>query len=684
MYTLINIIRSKSFYTPISQSKNFLNPQRRKNLLLFMLYIIGAIFYSLSLCHLNESKMKCFNQIGAQCYYVLCILGFIASCFTVISIYIIIIFNFNKLHLSIITFIYFLFYLIDHNFGVEKHGLLNFLGFIFISLVLFLLVLYIHMIYFFIKKRRYISVIILIFPFLLIYVFFKIYKATHFSCVGWEKGLNDTSIDNSSKDYPCNIEIPSPHRCYLGELGPYANFILLLKQNCQDPNLLKQEKQKFLNDMKNLKYFEKSKKNHFGYPLTNKGDFNANDYGTITDPGKKSFEKDVNEKVILMDLYNENKDLYYPNISKPEIEVIFNDDGGKIIFNIEKNESLIEERKKLINNNSIYKNVLVIFIDTLSRPHFYRKFPKTYKFLNQFSKYEENFDKKNITVFEYFKYHSLVPWTEPNLKAAYYGTKIEGNGVHFCKYFKENGYILGRINAFCEKETVFNDKNTSFFDHGEWDHEGLSLACMKTFYDNFFNLRLTSILRKCSFGKDINEHSIEYLKKFWLTYLSENKLFLFQTLDGHEPTGEVLGYFDNTLFEFLNDFYSKGYFEDTAILIFSDHGQHLNGPFYLLDSQDFNIERALPTLFLILPNNNILYKNNNYEKIKFNQQTLITSFDIYNTLIHIVFGENSEITKTKSCSFGKSLLTEIDYKQRFCTSPMFENQILECKCDKKI
>ena len=92
-----------------------------------------------------------------------------------------------------------------------------------------------------------------------------------------------------------------------------------------------------------------------------------------------------------------------------------------------------------------------------------------------------------MTVFEFFKFHSLVPWTEPNLKAAYYGTKIEGNWVHLCNYFKENGYILGRINAFCEKESVFNDKNTSFFDHGERDHEGLSLACMKTFYDNLVN-----------------------------------------------------------------------------------------------------------------------------------------------------------------------------------------------------
>ena len=153
-------------------------------------------------------------------------------------------------------------------------------------------------------------------------------------------------------------------------------------------------KQKFLNDLKNLKYSKESKKIHFGYPITNKGGFNGDEFGTITDPGKRSFEDKVNEEVILVDLFTENKDLYYPNISKPEIEVILDDKGGKILISIEKNETLVEERRKLRNNNSIYKNVLVIFIDTLSRPHFYRKFPKTAEFLKKFTSYEENFEKK--------------------------------------------------------------------------------------------------------------------------------------------------------------------------------------------------------------------------------------------------------------------------------------------------
>ena len=39
----------------------------------------------------------------------------------------------------------------------------------------------------------------------------------------------------------------------------------------------------------------------------------------------------------------------------------------------------------------------------------------------------------------------------------------------------------------------------------------------------------------------------------------------------------------------------------------------LNSPLYLLDSQDFDIERTLPTLFLLVPNNKKLYKNSFFE-----------------------------------------------------------------------
>ena len=63
-----------------------------------------------------------------------------------------------------------------------------------------------------------------------------------------------------------------------------------------------------------------------------------------------------------MDLYNKNKDKYYPDQPKPEIEVIFRGNQGKIRINVERNETLIKERKNKINErNLIYKNILIFF-----------------------------------------------------------------------------------------------------------------------------------------------------------------------------------------------------------------------------------------------------------------------------------------------------------------------------------
>ena len=79
--------------------------------------------------------------------------------------------------------------------------------------------------------------------------------------------------------------------------------------NCKAPKLFNHEKKIFLNDLNKLKYLEKSKKNHFGYPLTNNGDFNPNDFGSLVIPGNLNFQDIINERVILMDLYDKYKDI---------------------------------------------------------------------------------------------------------------------------------------------------------------------------------------------------------------------------------------------------------------------------------------------------------------------------------------------------------------------------------------
>lgn len=540
------------------------------------------------------------------------------------------------------------------------------------------------------KYRNIYFVILLFFSFSPIFLLFNIYKLNHFSCKNWAKGLNNTYIDNISKDYPCLINIPKNNSCYLSEIGKYFDFSSKFRPSCLDKKLLKSQKDYFLYSLKkyDIKYFNISTKKYFGYPITNNDKFNICEYGTILTKDIKNLEIELHKNIILMDLYKKNKTKYYPNEPEPEIYVDFKKEKGEIKIKIHKNKTLIEEKKKiakLYNNKLMFKNVIVMFFDTISRAHFFRKFPKTIFFLNKFSKYETNFSKKKMSIFQFFKYNSINTYTDPNLKAAYYGAKINGQGTYFADYFKNKGYILGKATTFCEKSSVIFDKNNTTINQIRWDHEGISIPCIKGIYKGVLLGKLTSLIKKCLFGKQIFEYSLEYLESFLKTYFDYNKMFLFESGEGHEPTGQIVGYLDDILYKFLYKLYSKNFLLNTTIIIFSDHGQHLSGLLYLLKLKDFFYERTLPILFLIVPNIPELYNESLYEKIKSNQQVFITPYDIYYTLIHIALGVTiSEINKNISSFYGESLLTPINYSLRYCQSRIYDFQIDSKSCNCKL
>jgi hypothetical protein len=156
-----------------------------------------------------------------------------------------------------------------------------------------------------------------------------------------------------------------------------------------------------------------------------------------------------------------------------------------------------------------------------------------------------------MTIFQFLKYHSVNTFTNPNLKAAYFGATFDGNGTHFANYFKNNGYIIGRASTLCEKINVYSNSPLNYI---IWDHESISIPCIKGAYNNKMTKKLSSIIRRCLFGKDIFKHSLQYLESFWTAYLENNKMFLFDSGEGHEPTGQSVGYLDRIFYNFLFKF----------------------------------------------------------------------------------------------------------------------------------
>ena len=121
--------------------------------------------------------------------------------------------------------------------------------------------------------------------------------------------------------------------------------------------------------------------------------------------------------------------------------------------------------------------------------------------------------------------------------------------------------------------------------------------------------------------------------------------------------------------------------EDTALFILSDHGNsYFNYVYYyIFKSDDSLIERTYGTLFIILPNNKKdKIGEEYYNAIHGNQQTLISPFDIHDTLIHIIFGNNTLYNKEVYSHHGNSLLSKFDGKSRNCDN--WKGYLIEEEC----
>ena len=84
-------------------------------------------------------------------------------------------------------------------------------------------------------------------------------------------------------------------------------------------------------------------------------------------------------------------------------------------------------------------------------------------FLDGFTRYDPKPDTKNFTVFQFFKYHSIKPRTEHNIKPMFYGVSYkEHNGTNIVKYYKEQGYITGHTGTTCSREIFDIDLNIKY------------------------------------------------------------------------------------------------------------------------------------------------------------------------------------------------------------------------------
>ena len=576
---------------------------------------------------------------------------------------------------QLIIFILIIIFIIykDHDDSFIHHGILNLFSLFVLLLLGEIIILIIIMLINYIKRKKYKTLrnIILVFIMIFTYIYIKI--KDKYYCKNWDKGLNNTHINNNVSIYSCSINIPK-EKCLIDIFSPLLDFSRFAHKKCEKRN----KKEKYLlKQISNLKNSIDLKK--IGFPIT------IGDKEEII--GNPAMYSDTLLKFVinnLIDIDNMNQTSSF-NKKIPEVILDYtNNSFGELKIKINYNENLSQKRKNIMTNN-YSNNILYIYLDNLSRVHFYRQYKKTAKFIKKFLKYEgfsikNNYEHK-FHGFEFMKYHKFLGATLYNAIPMFNGVYFDSKNkmISIVKDLKDLGYITCNVQDICHKELMSIGKFNNY-SYIEFDHEYAAPNCDPNIYSygyGFFGGE-NGIIRKCLYGKENFEHSVEYGKQFWIAY-KENKRFLrIVNTYAHEYSGEKSKYSDDALFNFLNVLYNSNQLENTVVFLAGDHGFALMGIYKLLNSKDWDIEQYFPIFIILVPDLKNVSYNEQYSEIIKNQQNLITPFDIYYTIRHIAYGEKyKDPPLNGNKEDGESLFKFINPLNRTCSKYIM---IKNCQC----
>lgn len=302
-------------------------------------------------------------------------------------------------------------------------------------------------------------------------------------------------------------------------------------------------------------------------------------------------------------------------------------------------------------------NFNVIFIDSVSRQHFFRSLPHTVRLFQELAANETQ--KTLVLDFELFQaVRSRTFETLQTLFAGEIDPLEKPFGVsempsetlkteYLLKILKERGYTTLWLEDLCYKWEWGLSKdlrvhNKSLNREEIW--QNLQTALQKASIDSLeITYAMCRILSEnkvpdpfhgpdsiCQNGKHQHEYLLEYLlhyqeamlvaRKPWFTFLETNV--------GHEGTGRRIQTIDIFLSRYLAQ---AARFQNTLTLIMSDHGNSYGE--FLEKTTEGRMELFHPHLFMIIPNEvaSVLGPHS-VDALLTNQQQLISHLDLHYTL----------------------------------------------------
>ena len=610
-----------------------------KNFIIFFLFFISYFLFFLSLEKCIQGEDICCTKFSWMKRKV--IEESISCIITIVLLELIILKKISKFHFFHFIIVFFLFYSYSNGITFDDHGYYN-IQYFFIIIISFLLFIFFFKCLYSIKNKK--ILILYTFLFVILILVLRTSINNKFGCDDWKNGLNNTFIDNNKTKYKCVIQFPK--FCYY-KIGKYfldVNRFYTSKcvNNAYNPiqNFLKRSKSPFINE----------NTFNFGFPLTNK------DQKILNNISIDDFNSYVYQNLIDMNnvtLVNLLKD------KKPEISIDFSKNiNGQMNINLNFNKTLSYERKQLERLANPYsKNIMIIYLDSVSRAYSIRQLRKTLKFFESFISYKgkgnSKFPFENFHSFQFFKYHSHKFCTVGNFPILFYGNHRNRTNKHINLYFKKKGFVTGYI-----ADTCYNDFTISFHNFSSddvFDHH--YVVCDPNYFAQSSKLY-------CNYNKIYIEFLLEYANQFWRKYNNNQKFLLILSNFAHESSYEKLKYIDNIMYEFISRLFNDNLLKETSLFLLSDHGISIPSIYYL--TEFFKFEKVLPMFYLLVNDRKNINYESQYKYLNENQQAFITGYDIYNTILNLIYGDKygTEETKNITAKHGQSLFFKINSQNR--------------------
>lgn len=335
----------------------------------------------------------------------------------------------------------------------------------------------------------------------------------------------------------------------------------------------------------------------------------------------------------------------------------------------------VEDERNLRSLPKPRLNVILAGIDSVSKLNFVRHFPRTRKFL-----------KEKLFAYEMKGYTKVGDNTFPNLVPLLTGRTVEHywnetmrNSFYFdsldfiWKDYAKRGYRT--FYAEDEPQTgTFNYLKRGFFDPPtDYYFRPLALALKSS------NVKKYS-KSHCLNGQIETDLIYDFLRDF-VEGMGTRPFFAFAMVSTltHDYLNNA-GLADEPTVRLLEDLWSAGVLNDSALVLFSDHGLRFGA---IRETYIGQFEERLPFMFIHFPTWFLDQNPEIAESLSTNQDRLVTLFDIHATMVHLL---DLSLKKTSQEEYksakGSSLLNDISPNRtcedahipvHFCPCQTFEN-----------